>query len=118
MNTAKVKIDIAKRQVEKVQKDFKCYVSNFSDMGISDYEYSDDRLRVFVDFDFCLREVDIKKIEILDDNYEEIHSDNALALRRFIKQEIADYNKEEENRDQKEADELAHRNYVMFGLYY
>lgn len=115
---AKVKIDITKEQVEKVQKDFNRYVSNFSDMGVSDYEYSDDTVRVFVDFGFCLREVDIKKIEILNDDYEDIHSENALALRRFIEKVIADYNKEEENREQKEADELAHRNYVMFDLYY
>lgn len=85
---AKVKIDITKGQLTKVQKDFSRFVSDFSDMGISDYEYSDDTVRVFVDFSFCLREVDINKIEILDDDYEPIHSENALALRRFIEEVI------------------------------
>lgn len=118
MNTAIVQTDITNAELAVVKSSFSRYVSDFSSMGVSDFEHSVGNLRVFVDFGFCLREVDIKKIEILNDDYEEIYSENALALRRFIEQEVADYNKEEENREQKEADELAHRNYVMFETYF
>lgn len=118
MEAAVLNTSITDVQLSKIKNDFSRVVSGFSNLGVSNYECFEGDVRVFVDFGFCLREVDIDKIEILDEDYEEIYSENALALRRFIKQEIADYNKEEENREQKEADELAHRNYVMFETYF
>ena len=83
---------IAKSHIGKIQRDFRRFVSDLSDTPISDYEYSDDKVSVFVDFDYCLREIVIKNIEILDNDYEEIYSENALAIRHFIEQEIADRN--------------------------
>lgn len=109
---------LKKGQIKKIQRDFSRFVYDLSDLDISDYEYSDDKIRVFVDFDRCLREIVIKNIEILDNDYEPIHNEYTLTLRHFIQHEIADYNKQEIGRDQREADELAHRNYVMFGLHY
>lgn len=111
-------IDITQKQLDKVQKDFSRFVADFSDLGVSDYEYSDDTVRVFVDFDYCLCEVDIKKIDILDNDYEDIHSENALAIRCFIEKIVADYNEDQDNLEKRLSEESEYRNYVMFGLYY
>lgn len=105
-------------QLEKIKKDFNRVVSDFSDMGVSDYEYSDDKIRVFVDFGFCLREVDIKDIEILNSDYDPIETEKTIELKQFIKETIADYNEGQESLETRIAEEQEHKNYIMFELYY
>lgn len=91
-----MKADLNKVQLQAVQKDFKNYIKSFSDMGISDYEYSDGNIRVFVDFGFCLRDLEIKGIEILNDDYEALQFENAVHLKEYIKDLITEYNEQTE----------------------
>lgn len=105
-------------QIDKLKKDFSRAISNFSDMGVSDYEYSDGKIRVYVEFGFCLREVDIKTIEVLNEDYDVIEDENTLIIKNFIKKTIEDYNADQESLEARLAEEQEYRNHIMFGLYY
>lgn len=108
---------LKKSNVEKIQRDFSRFVHDFSDIGVLDYEYTDDKVCVFVDFDYCLRELVIKNIEILDNDYEPIHNKYTLTLRCFFEEIVADYNRDQDNLEKILSEETEYRHYVM-RLYY
>jgi len=88
---------IRKSQLEKVKKDFTRFVDGFTDMGVSDYEYTTDNIRVFVDFDILpLNRIELKSVEVLNSDYDMLEEDTAV-LKSYVRPIIKSYNDEIES---------------------
>lgn len=89
--------DLSKKTLDKVKCSFNNWVSEFPNTGVSDYVYDEINLRIFVDFEpISLNELKIRSIEVLDSEYDAIDTDNALVLRKYIREIVEDYNKKKD----------------------
>lgn len=79
-----------------IVSDFSNHISSFKDMGVNDYEYSNDEnnIRVFVDFGVCFPVLEVDKIDILDSDYDNLDNQLALDIREGIRKEVEYYNSE------------------------
>lgn len=105
---------INKNEIDTIKRHFLRFLDDFDTIGVSDYEYSSDNLRVFVDFGFCLNEIDIKKIEVLDADYDEIDTHEALDLKDELRDIVAEYNKESYMTDAKKKEEQEYIDMIIF----
>lgn len=108
-----VNINITSIDIDTICNKFSKHVYDFDSIGVIDFEYFNDYLRVFVDFGFCLIDTDIKCIEILDSEYEQIRTIEALQLENRLRNIVSEYNKSKMTGEQK-AEELEYRNMIMF----
>ncbi|MBK5722924.1 hypothetical protein JGH11_18810 [Dysgonomonas sp. Marseille-P4677] len=108
-----VKINIKSVDIDTICGKFSEYVYEFDNIGVIDFEYYNDYMRVFVDFVFCLVDTDIKCIEILDSDYEQIRTIEALQLENRLRNIVSEYNKSKMTDEQKAA-EIEYRNMIMF----
>lgn len=108
----------AKSKFHKVINDFDRFISDFPQMGVSDYEYINDGILVFVKFGLCIGNLLTDSIEVLNEDYEPIQDNDSIVIINSIKQSINNYNLENRSRESNINNELDYRNHVIFGLYY
>lgn len=110
----KITMNSNKNIIKTITNDFYRSVQSFADMGVSDYEYSGNCLRVFVDFSLCMGEIYIEAIDVLTEEYETIDNSFSLELRNQIRSIIKDYNAYRSDLESRYEEEIEYRNSLVF----